>query len=49
MVLYDSNRESGGGKIYQIYAHRISDDVERKISPDSSKNGQFVSVMGHPK
>lgn len=49
MVLYDSNRESGGGKIYQIYAHRISDGVEKNISPADSKSVQFVCVIGHPK
>jgi hypothetical protein len=49
VVVYDSNRASGGGKIYQIYAYRIGDDVERNISPDSSKSVQFVCIMGQPK
>jgi len=49
MVLYDSNKANGGGEIYQIYAHRIADGVERVLSPDPKRNDQFVCVFGLPK
>jgi Tol biopolymer transport system component len=49
LILYDSNKESGGREVYQIYAYRIADGVERRISPDPTKNYQFVCAMGLPK
>lgn len=49
MVLYDSNKANGGGDIYQIYAYRITDGVERNLSPDPKQNDQFTCVLGLPK
>jgi Tol biopolymer transport system component len=49
IVLYDSNKANGGGEIYQIYAYRIADGVERVLSPDPKQNDQFVCVLGLPK
>lgn len=49
LVLYDSNRTTGGGKVYQIHAHRIADGVERLLSSDPEQNDQFVCVLGLPK
>jgi Tol biopolymer transport system component len=49
MVLYDSNKSRGGGGIYQIYAYRIADGVERVLSLDPEQNDQFVCVLGLPK
>lgn len=49
IVLYDSNRASQGGPIYQVYAHRIADGVERLLSLDPKRNDQFVCVLGLPK
>jgi Tol biopolymer transport system component len=49
MVLYDSNKANGGGDIYQIYAYRITDGVERLLSHDPKQNDQFVCVLGLPK
>jgi len=49
MVLYDSNKANGGGAIYQIYAYRIADGVERILSLDPKQNDQFVCVLGLPK
>jgi Tol biopolymer transport system component len=49
MVLYDSNKANGGGDIYQIYAYRIADGIERLLSHDPKQNDQFVCVLGLPK
>jgi Tol biopolymer transport system component len=48
-VLYDSNQARGGGDVFQIYAHRIADGTERVLSPNQSRNFQFVCVLGLPK
>lgn len=49
MVLYDSNKANRGGALYQIYAYRIADGVERSLSLDPKQNDQFVCVLGLPK
>jgi len=53
-VIYDSGKEfrgeAGPGKmpVHQIYAYRISDGVERRISPDAAKDYRTVCVLGYP-
>jgi Tol biopolymer transport system component len=49
MILYDSNKASGGGDVHQIYACRISDGTERNLSANPGRNEQFVCVVGLPR
>lgn len=49
MVLYDSDRAAPGKGVFQIYAYRIADGVERVLSLDPTRNDQFVCVLGLPK
>jgi hypothetical protein len=49
MVLYDSDKAAPGKGVFQIYAHRTADGVERVLSLDPRQNDQFVCVLGLPK
>jgi len=48
MVLYDSDKAAPGKGIFQIYAYRIADGVERNLSLDPKQNDQFACVLGLP-
>jgi len=49
LVIYDSNKLSGGGDIFQRYAYRLSDGGGKNLSPNKRLNYQLSSVRGLPK
>lgn len=48
MVIYDSDRAAPGKGVMQIYAYRVTDGKEFRLSPDPKANDQFPCVLGLP-
>jgi hypothetical protein len=53
MVIYDSGKEFAGTPktpmpIHQLYAYRIADGVERRISPNRDEDDRTACVLGCP-
>jgi len=48
-ILYDSNKATAGGRVYQVYAYRLTDGVERNLSLDPERNDQFPCLLRLPK
>ncbi|MBW2093159.1 MAG: PD40 domain-containing protein, partial [Deltaproteobacteria bacterium] len=49
LIIYHSNRMHNGRKYPQIYAYRLSDGVEKNISPDKTLGYVYPCMRGFPK